>query len=310
VAGLSPDLVAEVGAFVRRERLLDGREPVVALVSGGGDSTLLVHVLAALGRPLELLHVAHGLRGAESRADAEFCVELGAGLGATCTVVEAPIADGAGVEARARDARRAAADRVAAGRRRATGHTRDDRVETILYRLAASPGRAAWRALPATDGEGRVRPLLCLTRERVRAELFAAGIGWREDASNADRRFARNRVRHDVLPGFRSLHPAAERNLLETAAALRDEEEALAAAASDLFCENGTALDVERASAAHPALVRHALRLLAGRPTPPRDCLERAVALCGSTAGTALAPLGGGRVERRRRTRLRVERPA
>ena len=67
---------------MRRERLLAEREPVVALVSGGGDSTLLAHVLAALRQPLELLHVAHGLRGAESRADAEFCVALAAGLGA------------------------------------------------------------------------------------------------------------------------------------------------------------------------------------------------------------------------------------
>ena len=109
----------------------------------------------------------------------------------------------------------------------ATGHTRDDRVETILYRLAASPGAAAFAALPAADGDGRVRPLLELGRDEVRAALRSAGIGWRDDASNGDRSHARNRVRHDLLPAFRSLHPAAEANLLRTAELLAEDEAAL-----------------------------------------------------------------------------------
>ena len=135
--------------------------------------------------------------------------------------------------------RRAAADAVRAGRAVATGHTRDDRVETILYRLAASPGSAAFAALPAADGDGRVRPLLELSRDEVRSELRRAGIAWRDDSSNGDRSFARNRVRLDLLPAFRSLHPAAEANLLRTAVLLAEDDAALDALAADLLCDGG-----------------------------------------------------------------------
>ncbi len=200
---------------------------MLALVSGGADSTLLAHALIALGHPIETLHVAHGLRGAESDADAAACRELAAGLGVRHHEVAGPVAPGAGVEARARAHRRAAASALRDGRAVATGHTRDDRVETILYRLAASPGSAAFAALPAAGAEGRVRPLIELGRDEVRAALQRAGIPWRDDSSNLDRSFVRNRVRLDLLPAFRSLHPAAEANLLRTAALLAEDEAAL-----------------------------------------------------------------------------------
>ena len=78
---LDGELIRRVGATVARGRLLAPGEPVLALVSGGADSTLLALVLHALGHPLETLHVAHGLRGAESDADAEACRALAAHLG-------------------------------------------------------------------------------------------------------------------------------------------------------------------------------------------------------------------------------------
>ena len=124
---------------------------------------------------------------------------------------------------RYREARRLAGERGGAF---ATGHTADDQVETIVYRLAASPGRRALLGMPAREGR-LVRPLLGVTREQTAAYCRERGLGWREDESNSDERFARTRVREGVLPELRSVHPAAESNVLRTAALLREETELL-----------------------------------------------------------------------------------
>ena len=96
----------------------------------------------------------------------------------------------------------------------------------MLYRLAVSPGSRALHGMAPRRGR-LVRPLLAVTREEVRDYLRARGLEWREDPSNADRRFARARVRHDVLDALRELSPAAERTIAETARQLRDEAEVL-----------------------------------------------------------------------------------
>jgi tRNA(Ile)-lysidine synthase len=299
-------LVARIGSFVAREHLLASSEPVLALASGGADSTLLVHALVRLGHPVSVLHVAHALRGADSELDAVAVRALADELGVPYIRVEGALADGSDLERRARDLRRAAADGAAEGRTIATGHTRDDRVETILYRLATSPGMAAFRALPPSDGAGRVRPLLELGRDEVREALASAGIAWRDDRANEDRRFARVRVRCDLLPVFRSLHPTADANLLRTAAQLVDQSDLLGEAAGALLVEDGAALDAAAAAAAPPELARAAIRRLAGPPSPPAACLDRAVDLCRSRAGTRRVPLGQGRVAERRYGLVRV----
>ena len=298
-------LTARVGDSIARARLLAPGEPVLALVSGGADSTLLAHALHELGHPLETLHVAHALRGEGSERDAEACRALAGALGVPHREVAGPVSAGPGIEARARTLRRAAADALRAGRAVATGHTRDDRIETILYRLAASPGSAAFAALPAADGGGRVRPLLELGRDEVRAALRAAGLPWRDDASNDDRLHARNRVRHDLLPAFRSLHPAAEANLLRTAELLADDDAALDAIASGLLAGDG-ALATEAVAAAPAAVVRRALRRVAGFPAPRPVAAERVIALARSRSGAGSAPLGAGRFAERRYGRIAI----
>ncbi|HET6174256.1 MAG TPA: tRNA lysidine(34) synthetase TilS [Gaiellales bacterium] len=302
---LDAGLIGRVGAAVARGRLLGSGEPVLVLVSGGADSTLLAWALQALGHPIETLHVAHGLREAESEADAEACRALAAQLGAPHRELDGFVAPGPGVEARARRLRRAAADAVRAGRAVATGHTRDDRVETILYRLAASPGPRAFAALPAADGGGRVRPLLELGREEVRDELRRAGIAWRDDSSNADRSFARNRVRLALLPAFRSLHPAAEANLLRTAALLADDEAAIDALAAGLLCAGGD-LSTAAVAEAPVAVLRRALRRVADFPAPRPVAAERVAALARSRSGSGSAPLGAGRFAERRYERIAI----
>ena len=132
--------------------------------------------------------------------------------------------DAGNLQAWARDVRLGAGARLALARGAllATGHTATDQAETILYRLAASPGRRALLGMAERDGV-LIRPLLRVTREQTGAHCAARDLPWRDDASNADAAFARNRARAGLVPALRELHPSAERNVVRTAQLLRDE---------------------------------------------------------------------------------------
>jgi tRNA(Ile)-lysidine synthase len=190
-------LRARVEEHIRRHELIQPAGEVVALVSGGPDSTCLWHALHALGYRASALHVNHGLRGDESEEDARFCREL-----MDAEVVEAPPAQ---TEAELRDLRYS----FARDRLRATGHTLSDQVETVLYRLVAS-GRPSGIKVAREDGV--VRPLLCLWREETEAYCRAEGLPFRSDSSNPDSK--RGLIRDEILPALRRLHPAADDNLL------------------------------------------------------------------------------------------------
>jgi tRNA(Ile)-lysidine synthase len=187
---------------VRAYELIPPGGEVVALVSGGADSTCLWHALRALGYRVSALHVNHGLRGEESDEDARFCQEV---LGAE--VVEAPVP-----ERPTEEALRELRYSFAADRLRATGHTASDQVETVLYRLVAS-GNA--KGIKPKREDGVVRPLLALWREETEAYCRAEGLEFRTDSSNADTR--RGLIREELLPLLRRLHPGAEQNLLRLA---------------------------------------------------------------------------------------------
>jgi tRNA(Ile)-lysidine synthase len=136
----------------------------------------------------------------------------------------------------------------------ATGHTATDQVETILYRLAASPGRRALLGMPASEG-GLVRPLLALTREQTADYCRQRGLSWREDASNDSEQYARARVRHGLVRALDAVHPAARANVLRTAELLREETGLLdALVAAELAGRSSIAL--ERLRELPPALRR------------------------------------------------------
>jgi len=196
------DLRTRVEEHIRRHELISPGGEVVALVSGGPDSTCLWHVLRALGYRVDALHVNHGLRGEESEEDARFCREV---LGAE--VVEGR-PEGRATEETLRELRYS----FARDRLRATGHTASDQVETVLYRLVSSgaPG-----AIKVKREDGVVRPLLPLWREETEAYCHAEGISPRSDSSNPNTK--RGLVRGEILPLLRRLHPAAEQNLLRLA---------------------------------------------------------------------------------------------
>jgi len=179
-----------VEAHIREHELIPPGGEVVALVSGGADSTCLHHVLGALGYRVSALHVNHGLRGEESEQDARFCREQ---LGAE--VVEAPVP-----ELPTEDALRKLRYSFAADRLRATGHTASDQVETVLYRLVSSGGA---KGIKPKREDGVVRPLLTLWRDETEAYCRAEGIAFRSDSSNAAT--ARGLIRDEILPLLRRL---------------------------------------------------------------------------------------------------------
>ena len=222
-------LVEEVREQVRRGGLLGGPEPVLAMISGGRDSTCLLDVAVALcgGAAVSALHVNYGLRGAagdDERRCGELCEQLGVALEVVRVERAAPSAGN--LQAWARDLRYEAAEASArrAGALLASGHTASDQVETILYRLAASPGRRALLGMRPREGS-LLRPLLAVTREQTAAYCRERGLSWREDESNADTRFARTRVREGLLPALMALHPSARENVVRTAALLREDSE-------------------------------------------------------------------------------------
>jgi tRNA(Ile)-lysidine synthase len=281
-------------------------EPLLVMVSGGGDSVALLDVAVRLGADVSVLHVNYGLRD-EASVDEGFVRRLCEELGVPLTVEGVQLggegggSGGGNLQERARDARYVLAEGLARGDY-AAAHTATDQAETVLYRLAVSPGSRALHGMAPRRGR-LVRPLLGVTREEVRVYLRARGLEWREDESNVDRRFARARVRHDVLEALRELSPAVERTIAETARQLRDEAEVLDAAVADAIDELGggpavslTAL-MEQPSAVRRLVLRGLAERAAGassrglRPLSQRE-VDEILAL--GQRGTKSLDLGDG----------------
>ncbi len=289
---------------VLAEGLLVPGNPVLAMLSGGRDSVCVLDlaVRAAGADAVGALHVNYGLRD-DSDQDERHCEALCEALGVELAIERPQRPEGPGnLQAWARDARYAAAAAIALprGATIVTGHTADDQVETILYRLASSPSRRALLGMRRHDGS-LARPLLGFTRAETTAYCEQRGLPWRDDASNAEPVYARNRVRHGLLPELAKIHPAAAENVLRTAALLRDEAEVLDAlvdAEVDGSGERGRGeISLERLGQLPPALRRLVLQRLAdgaaGRPVPGAARFAEQVAGLRRT-GTAQLDLGSG----------------
>lgn len=205
---------------VRSTLLLYGlaaeREPLWVAVSGGCDSMVLLHVLRELRHPVHVVHVDHGLRGAESAADAAFvethCRELGVPFVVERVDVEALVhASGLSKQMAARELRYAVFHHcVEKGPQRlAMAHHADDAVETLFIHLLQGMGTRGWGGIPLQSGPF-IRPLLEVSRSEIRAYAEEKGIPFREDASNADPAYLRNRVRHELMPLIGELREGAD----------------------------------------------------------------------------------------------------
>lgn len=293
---------------VRAGGLLPAGGSVVVLLSGGRDSVCLLDIaVRAVGETgsIAAVHVNYGLRdeaGDDQRHCAALCEQLGVEL-----TIERPRRPEAGgnIQAWARDVRYAVATRLAVGSDPAhpdavvaAGHTADDQVETILYRLASSPSRRALLGMRPRDGL-LVRPLLGVTRAQTTVYCEQRGLVWRDDVSNGGDRYARNRVRNGLVPALEQIHPAAAANVLRTAALLRDEGEVLDALVADQLDERAGRVEIplERLAALPPALRRLVVQRLAdgaaGKLVP--GAAKHADEVVGlRRTGRAMLDLGGG----------------
>ncbi len=269
---MTSDATEQLARVVRDSGLVAPASSGVALLSGGPDSACLAAGLAAAvgADRVAALHLNYRLRD-DSDSDEATCRALCELLGIELTVERPELGEG-NLQEEARRARYASAERLRArlgGDWIATGHTRSDLAETMIYRLASSPGRRAILGMAPRHGHV-VRPLLRVGRGETRRLAGEAGLPFRDDPSNLDPRFARVRVREEVLPVLREINPAAEENLAATWAELAEEAEPLEALAAETLEEAGapsptTAVRAERLSGLAPAVRRLALRTLAER---------------------------------------------
>ena len=232
-------LPLELSGFSRKARYLIG-------VSGGRDSVALLHALVEAGfKRLIVCHLNHGLRGRAAAADARFVAVLAAKLGLECVSEKVDIAQlakqtGESLETAARHARYAFFARVARERRCRSlflAHHAEDQVETCVFNLFRGAGRAGLGGMSPDSVrtmEGfrlrLLRPLLGVWRGEIDAFLAARRLKFREDASNQELDFTRNRIRHELLPVVeRVLGRDVRRAVWRMAHILRAEEEWLAA---------------------------------------------------------------------------------
>jgi len=313
-------MLKRVQATIEQHHLLAAGQHVLAAVSGGPDSVALLAALCRLRRPLRfrltVCHLNHRLRAKAAEADARFVARLARRLRVPCEQGRADVSRRAAqaavsleMAARAarhaffaRTARKVGADLVA------TGHTADDQAETFLLRLcrgAGGRGLGAMRYAVLLDGLRIVRPLLDVCRKEVLRFLHTHGLTWREDASNRDPAFLRNRVRHELLPLLaRRLNP-------DIATALRRAAEL--ARADELWLEECThallrkaarpaakpRLDVDTLASAPLAARRRVIRLWLAQNGVPLDQIDfvacaRAEQLVHGDGTSRIAPLPGG----------------
>ena len=346
---------AKSGAGLRLDTTLlkPGVRLAVAL-SGGADSVALLRILATrsaeLGLVLHAAHLHHGLRGAEADGDLKFCRELAAKLGlpfhearvdAAREAAAKPKSSESAETGKARETGKSAESIEEAARRLryawfrqlmasgeidavATAHTLDDQAETVLAKFL----RGAWTEglagiapiLESPEGE-IIRPLLAATHSEIESYLREIGQDWREDSSNRDLSFTRNRIRHELLPMLEGWNPRLREHMAQMAALARDEEAwwqaELARLAPQLLLpgrpvrgggraagsglDSGLAIEVSRLAALAPALQRRLIRYAAERFGAALDFSAtesvRALALSGR-AGQRIALPYGLRAER------------
>jgi tRNA(Ile)-lysidine synthase len=206
---------------------------LLAAVSGGGDSVALLHLIRRWTRRrvrITVAHLDHGTRRG-SRADRRFVEDLARELGCACLAerrdVPALRRKSESPEEGARRIRRSfllEAMRTAGADMIATGHTLDDQAETILMRLVRGAGATALTGMAPAGPGPFVRPLLGLERAELRAWLARRELSYREDPTNRDMRYDRNRVRRLVLPVLaEALNPRAARHLVQAATRFRED---------------------------------------------------------------------------------------
>lgn len=212
---------SKIAEFIRGHELIIERDKVLAAVSGGVDSTVMLQVLSKLsmemGFTVGATHFNHRLRGDESERDAVFTEAICRELGVEFHLGEWKEKPGRGsLQTAARQARFAFFHRVMAEQgfdRLALGQHADDNVETVLMGVMKGYGISGMKGIEAISGK-RIHPLLCVRRAEIEQYAREKGLKWVEDSSNLSDKYLRNRVRNRVLPILQKEFPDLKENIL------------------------------------------------------------------------------------------------
>ena len=329
--------------------LLRPASRIAVACSGGADSVALLRILldrgSELGLVLSVAHMNHGIRGAEADADAGFVQELAREFDLPLHVrrVDTPAiaeAAGQGLEEAARSLRYAWFwELLGTGEAEAvvTAHSLNDQAETVLHRLL----RGAWteglagifpvlevdpKKFPGMTKPSILRPFLSTTRSEIEQYLKAIHQPWREDSTNRDTAYTRNRLRHELLPTLAQYNPGIQNQLAHLATLSRDEESYWQSelarllpslllpgkavrgggrATDTLKSSESLAIEIERLKALHPAVRRRVLRAAAEQLGTSLDFAdtERLLGICG-----LVEPQGGSGTKFQMEKGLRAER--
>lgn len=292
-------MLEEVTKTITRYSMFQPDHRVGVAVSGGADSVCLLHVLQDLAPRwnlrLTVLHLDHQFRGDESRQDAAFVRDLAAAMHLPFELRQADVAalcgaSGDNFEQTARTARleffraqmqNGKVDRIA------TGHTRSDQAETVLFRFLRGAATAGLAGIRPVTSDGLVRPLLEIDRSEVERYLRERGLSWRTDSTNASTVYDRNRIRQHLLPQLtQEWNPALAETLARTADWAQAEERYWEA-------------ELDRIGPSHlsfhpPAVLLRVDALAALPPAVGRRLLRRAIELAkGDLRGIGFEHLAG-----------------
>ena len=283
-------MLNKLKAFLRDYR----GQRIVCAVSGGADSMALLWGVYLLKDKLELdisvAHFNHQLRGAESNRDEAFVRDFCAGYGIDFVSGSTQVIAGPkGLEAAAREARYAFLKGLPG--KIATAHTADDNAETILMHLVRGTGLKGLGGIAPVNGN-LIRPMLDITRAEVLEFLAEYSIPYVEDSSNSGDDFLRNRLRHHVMPLLKQENPSLPQNLSAMAHRLRQDEQALTAAAEKQYTD-----DVHQLRVMEPAIrsrVLSKMLLCAGVKEPEGAHIAAMEKLVYSQNPSARAAFPGG----------------
>ena len=275
-------LHTRITGVIRTRQLFTPGDTLIIGLSGGADSCALLDLLATLpGFHLRLVaaHLNHCLRGADSDADEQFCRDLAARHDIPFESRRVDIravakADMLNLEDAGRRARIAFFEELR-NRWQAAGvvlaQHADDQAETVLMRLLRGSGMTGLAGMSWNNGRGFIRPMLGITRAEIEAYLAGRHLDWREDTSNLDRAFLRNRIRHELLPLLEGYNPAIRKTLATTAGILIEEDALLddltvqTAGQECCFSENSATCSVFSLTSHPVALQRRLIRLMLSR---------------------------------------------
>ena len=318
---------------IQKHGLLRPGDRVLIAVSGGADSVALAYSLHFLRKQfrvsIALAHLNHGIRGHAADQDAHFVKELAWRLGLRCAQRKVDVPGmarhrGVSLEMAAREARYVFLERTAREVRAnciATAHTADDQVETVFLKLARGAGPQGISGIPycaERRGIRIIRPCRDVTHPEAVRFLSRHGLIWREDKSNRDMTFLRNRIRHQILPLLESrLNPQIRRAILRAAELLREENEWLDSIARGLWNEcieraKRNELNVEKLNRLPLAARRRVLRLwlVSGGADADQlgfETIENIERLLVVSRGTRAVPISGALRVMRRYGSLAIE---